>query len=94
MREPDNYLAELAAQIGVMQHEVEGGRIIVVFDATSPVWAMRRFGRLCHRHKQGTYLGEWLEALLRLANRLEVVVFLLQCSHTGATMNEWGVGGP
>ena len=92
MHEPegaDNYLAELAAQIDALHHEAEGGRVIVVFDATSPVWAMRKFTRQCHRRRQGRYAGEWLEALMKLVDRMEVVVFLWQRSHMGSTVNEW-----
>ena len=85
----DNYLAELAAQLDAANKEDAGGRIIVVFDATSPVQAMRKFRRLCHRRKQGRLAGEWLEALFRLLDRQEVVVFLWQTSHVGSPMNEW-----
>ena len=45
----DNYLAELAAHLDALNDENEGGRIILVFDATSPVLAMRKFRRMCHR---------------------------------------------
>ena len=46
MHEPegnDNYLAEMAAMMDSLAAEEEGGRIVVVFDATSPVHAMIRF---------------------------------------------------
>lgn len=92
MREPegaDNYLAELAAQIDALHEEGEGGRIILVFDATSPVLAMRKFQRCCHRRRQGYYAGEWLETLMRMVEKQEVVVFLWQTSHVGSAVNEW-----
>ena len=85
----DNYLAELAAQIDAAHAEDEGGRVIIMFDATSPILAMRKFQKACHRKRQGRYAGEWLETLLRLTARLEVVVFMWQRSHTGSAVNEW-----
>ena len=45
----DNYIAELAAQLDALTDAVNRGseeRIIIIFDATSPVRAMLRFGRL------------------------------------------------
>ena len=86
MREPegaDNYIGELAAQLDAAAAEDEGGRVIVVFDATSPVLAMKKFRRQCARRQQGYYVGEWLEALFRLWDRQEVVVLLWQNSHMG-----------
>jgi hypothetical protein len=85
----DNYLAELAAQLDCAEHEDVGGRIIIIFDATSPVLAMQKFRKACHRKRQGYYVGEWLEALFRLLDRQEVVVFLWQNSHRGDPVNEW-----
>ena len=52
MQEPegaDNYLAELAAQLDCALHEGEGGRVIIMFDSTSPVLAARRCSRASHR---------------------------------------------
>ena len=66
-----------------------GGRIILVFDATSPVTAMRKVRAACHRRRQGRYVGGWLEALFRLLDRQEVVVMLWQNSHRGSPVNEW-----
>ena len=63
--------------------------MIVVFDATSPVLAMKKFRRQCARRQQGYYVGEWLEALFRLWDRQEVVVLLWQNSHRGSPVNEW-----
>ena len=64
----DNYIAELAAQIDSAIASDEGSRIIIVFDATSPSLAMRKFARVCDRWKQGYYVGEWLDTLLRALN--------------------------
>jgi len=85
----DNYLAELAAHLDALNEEGAGGRIIIIFDATSPVLARRAFQRCCHRRRQGYYVGEWLEAMMRLVARQEVVVFLWQTSHVGSAINEW-----
>ena len=39
----NNYFAKLAALIDVFNAEEEGGRVMVVFDATSPVVAWLRY---------------------------------------------------
>ena len=62
----DNYIDELAAQIDMALAEDRGARVIVTFDAVSPLKAARRFRRSCNRQKQGYYVGSWLSALLRL----------------------------
>ena len=85
----DNYIAELAGQMDLAHAEDEGGRIIVIFDATSPLLAMAKFRRMCFRRRQGYYVGEWLETLFRLLDRQEVVVLLWQTSHEGSPNNEW-----
>ena len=81
MREPegaDNYLAELAALLDAINSENIGGRIIVIFDASSPVLARMKLQRMSNRFAQNKYAGEWLSALSRLMHRQEVVVFLWQ----------------
>ena len=85
----DNYIGELAAHIDAAESLDVGARVILVFDATSPVLAMRKLRQASHRKRQGKYVGEWLDALLRLLDRCEVVVFLWQTSHVGSTVNEW-----
>ena len=85
----DNYLAELAAQIAAAHAEDEGGRLVLMFDATSPVYAARRFRGRCHRHKQAKYASEWLETLNKLLDRQEIAVMWWQTSHVGAPANEW-----
>ena len=42
--------------------------------------------RASNRRRQGRYVGGWLESLMRLLDRQEVVVFL---SHVGSPVNEW-----
>ena len=59
LREPegaDNYIGELAAQLDAAAEEGEGGRVIVVFDATSPVLAMKKFRRQCARRRRAGLL--------------------------------------
>ena len=85
----DNYLAELAALIDVFNAEDEGGRVMVVFDATSPVVAWLRYRKASARARRGYYASRWFEALDRLIQRMEVVVFLWQTSHVGSPVNEW-----
>ena len=84
----DNFIAELAALLDVLQAAEQGGRIIIVLDAISPPLAARRFARVCNRWKQGYYVGSWYDTLLRLLDRQEVVVFLWQTSHVGSPVNE------
>jgi ribonuclease HI len=84
----NNYLDELAAQIDVLAQAPAGGRYAIVFDATSPVLAMRRFRRMCARQRQGYYVDTWLHTLLTLTRRHEVVVFMWRRSHTGSPFNE------
>ena len=77
----DNYIAELAALVDTAWSLDRGRRVALVFDATSPPQAMLRFGRVCDRWRQGYYVGEWLDSLMRLLERCEVVVFIWQRSH-------------
>ena len=85
----DNYIAELAAQVDTAWSLDRGRRVALVFDATSPPQAMLRFARVCDRWRQGYYVGEWLDTLLRLLERCEVVVLIWQRSHVGGSFNEW-----
>ena len=84
----DNYLAELAAMLDVLASLPPGGRILLIFDATSPVIAMRSFKRRSNRAKANHYVGRWLAELDRLINLQEVVFFRWQTSHVGAPINE------
>ena len=71
----DNYLGELAAVLTALKSEPEGGRILIILDATSPVRALLKF-RKCHQRTQlGYFASEWLDALDQLVARQEVVVF-------------------
>ena len=88
----DNYIAELAAQLDALTDAVRRGseeRIIVVFDATSPVRAMLRFGRLSARARGDRLAAELLEHFERLRRRVAVLVLLWQTSHVGEPLNEW-----
>ena len=85
----DNYLGELAAQLDVLKLLPEGGRVMIVFDATSPVYALRRFALRVARSRQKIYAGSWLECFLSLIRRQQVVIFRWQTSHVGSPLNEW-----
>lgn len=88
----DNYIAELAAQLDALTDAVgrgSGERVIVVFDATSPVRAMLRFGRLSARARGDRLAAELLEHFERLRRRVAVLVLLWQTSHVGEPLNEW-----
>jgi ribonuclease HI len=88
----DNYIAELAAQLDALTDAVRRGaeeRVILVFDATSPVRAMLRFGRLSARARGDRLAAELLEHLERLRRKVAVLVLLWQTSHVGEPLNEW-----
>ena len=84
----DNYLGELAAQLDALSHLPAGGRVAIVFDATSPVTAMRAFSHSCARARNRFYAGSWLEHFIRLLRRQQLVVFMWQTSHVGSPLNE------
>ena len=88
----DNYIAELAAQLDALTDAVTRGseeRVVIVFDATSPVRAMLRFGRLGARARGDRLAAELLEHFERLRRRVAVLVLLWQTSHVGEPLNEW-----
>jgi ribonuclease HI len=88
----DNYIAELAAQLDALADATSRGneeRVIVVFDATSPVRAMLRFGRLSARARGDRLAAELLEHFERLRRRVSALVLLWQTSHVGEPVNEW-----
>ena len=62
---------------------------MIVFDATSPVVAMRKFQRRVARARQKMYAGSWLECFMKLLRKQELVVFRWQTSHVGSPLNEW-----
>ena len=69
----DNYIAELAAQHDALTDATARGadeRVIMVFDATSPVRAMLRFGRLSARARGDRLAAELLEHFERLRRRV------------------------
>ena len=84
----DSYTTELAAQLDALWDEGER-RVIICFDAASPVDAWLRW-RLQHaRQQQGYYLDDMLSSLERALGRFEVVVFVWIHAHFGVTLNEW-----
>jgi ribonuclease HI len=88
----DNYIAELAAQLDALTDAIARGpeeRVIIVFDATSPVRAMLKFGRLGARARGDRLAAELLEHFERLRRRVAVLVLLWQTSHVGEPLNEW-----
>ena len=88
----DNYIAELAAQLDALTDATSRGteeRVIIVFDATSPVRAMLRFGRLGARARGDRLAAELLEHFERLRRRVAALVLIWQTSHVGEPVNEW-----
>ena len=88
----DNYIAELAAQLDALTDAISRGteeRVIIVFDATSPVRAMLRFGRLSARARGDRLAAELLEHFERLRRRVSALVLIWQTSHVGEPVNEW-----
>ena len=85
----DNYIAEMEALIEALAAEPEGGRIIIVMDATSPVTAWMRFGRCHNRRKLQFREHTRLDVLDQQLVRHEAVVFLWQESHVGSPLNGW-----
>ena len=85
----DNYLAELAAQVRCFQRAERGDRVMVTFDATSPVVAERRFRRVSDRARQDYYAAAWLDELRRGMAKVEVALMTWQTSHVWEVRNEW-----
>ena len=84
----DNYLAELAALIDVLEAEAAGGRILIVTDASSPPQALLRFTQLPARKRAAYKAAGWIDALDAAVDRHALVVFLWQTSHVGSPWNE------
>ena len=88
----DNYIAELAAQLDALTDATSRGteeRVVIVFDATSPVRAMLRFGRLSARARGDRLAAALLEHFERLRRRVAALVLIWQTSHMGEPVNEW-----
>ena len=87
----DNYHAELAAQLDALYEATRnpGERVIIIFDATSPVLAMLRFGRLGARARGDRLAADLLEHFERLRRRCAALVLLWQTSHVGEPINEY-----
>ena len=85
----DNYIAELVALIQAVAAEADGERLMITFDATSPVLALLGFRESHDRTKQQYNADYLLDTLDQELARMEVVVLLWQTSHVGAPANEW-----
>jgi len=96
----DNYLAEMIARIDILdyaRHQVKGcgegkGVVLIILDATSPVWASKKF-REAHMRARARYLGDLeLATVLVLEDEYEKVIYVWQKSHIG-TVVEMAVDG-
>ena len=87
----DNYHAELVAQLDALDDATRNPeeRVIIIFDATSPVLAMLRFARLGARARGDRLAAELLEHFERLRRRCAALVLLWQTSHVGEPINEY-----
>ena len=85
----DNYVGELAALLQAVHDAEAGARVVVVFDATSPVRAWLRFRGRHARHKLSYYARHLLDTFEQLVQKCEVVVLVWQTSHVGSPANEW-----
>ena len=88
MEADDSYTTELAAQLDALWEEGER-RVIVCFDASSPVDAWMRWRHHHERQQQGYYQDGMLGSLERAIGRFEVVIFVWIHAHFGVTLNEW-----
>ena len=84
----DSYTTELAAQLDALWEEGER-RVVVCFDAASPVDAWLRWRLQHERQQQGYYQDGLLGSLERAMGRFEVVAFVWIHAHFGVTLNEW-----
>ena len=89
IRGHDNYVGELGALLTAAEDVEAGGRVLLLFDATSPVRAWLRFRDKHNRHKLDYYANRLLDALERLLQKCELVIFIWQTSHVGSPCNEW-----
>ena len=85
----DNYVGELGALLQALEDAEAGGRIALVFDATSPVRAWLKFRGRHARHKLNYYARMLLDTFEQLVQKCEVVVLVWQTSHVGSPANEW-----
>jgi len=89
----DNYVAELAAALDSMQYAIDKhghrARVVLIFDATSPVRGALGFGSASQRHKADKCMAKWLDCFVQLRRQCEAIAFLWQTSHVGEPINEW-----
>jgi ribonuclease HI len=79
----------MAALLLAITDAAEGGRVLVVLDASSPVRAWLRFRGSHNRHKLDYYAARLLDSLDQALQKIAVVVFFWQTSHVGSPTNEW-----
>ena len=84
----DSYTTEMAAQLEALSLEGER-RVLICFDASSPIEAWLRWRSLHDRQKVGYYQDRMLGALDTAINRFEAICFVWIHSHDGVTINEW-----
>ena len=69
----DNYVGEMVAHLLAVTDPDEGGRVLVMLDASSPVRAWLRFRGRHNRHKLDYYAARLLDSLDQALHKLEVV---------------------
>ena len=88
-REGDNnYIGEAVAHLDYLGAVQTGARVVVMFDALSPVQAVERFRHRHNRVRQTFYCSELLETWRQSMQRAEVLVNVWRTSHIGDVYNE------
>jgi hypothetical protein len=85
----NNYIGEAVAHLDMHASRSRGARIVVMFDALSPVQAMHRFARRHNRVRQTFNISELLESWRQALGTAAAIVHLWRTSHVGDTINEW-----
>ena len=83
-----NYRAEFAAQLDALK-STGATRIIIVFDASSPVDLLIKYIRSGNERKRRMLLAEWADEWWGELLQFEAVVFLWQTSHVDEPINDW-----
>jgi hypothetical protein len=84
----DSYLTEMVAALEALRAE-DVKRVVLIFDASSPVEALRRFRRMHDRRRSGYYCDAELAEYDRVVDSFECIVFWWVPSHVGILPNEW-----
>jgi hypothetical protein len=85
----NNYIGEAAAHLDMHHRLTRGARVVVMFDALSPVQALYRFTRRHNRVRQTFNISELLESWRQALGSAAAVVHVWRTSHVGDTINEW-----